>query len=110
MFNADEVIRTAGLRPGSPNKKLDIEFVYEAPEAREVYLAGSFNNWDRTSLPMKKNKRGQWKATVKLAPGKYPYKFVADGDWTVGKYCPEVTVEPSGIVNCTLTVEPEIAA
>jgi hypothetical protein len=49
-------------------------------KAGKVYLAGSFNNWSSTALPMKATDSG-WIAFVKLTPGKYWYKFVADGDW-----------------------------
>ena len=42
------------------------EWVYRewAPGARELYLIGDFNNWDRTATPMQRNKDGVWK--VKL--------------------------------------------
>ncbi len=43
-----------------------VEFTFCAPEAREVFLAGEFNNWDTQSLPMKKGKDGVWKAKIKL--------------------------------------------
>ncbi len=110
MACVDDILRSSGLKPASEKKSMNIEFVYDAPEAKEVYLAGSFNNWDRHGLRMKKNRRGQWKATVNLAPGKYPYKFIADGNWTVGSLCPEVVVDDSGATNCAITVEPQLAA
>lgn len=42
------------------------EWVYRewAPGARELYLIGDFNNWDRTATPMQRNRDGVWK--VKL--------------------------------------------
>ena len=42
------------------------EWVYRewAPGARELYLIGDFNNWDRTATPMQRNREGVWK--VKL--------------------------------------------
>jgi 1,4-alpha-glucan branching enzyme len=52
----------------------DVAFTFHAPEATEVFLAGGFNNWDTSSLPMKKDKDGVWKTTVKLLPGRYEYK------------------------------------
>jgi 1,4-alpha-glucan branching enzyme len=33
-------------------KEKKIEFVFYAPEAMQVFLAGDFNNWDTQSLPM----------------------------------------------------------
>ncbi|SHO60810.1 alpha-amylase family glycosyl hydrolase [Algoriphagus zhangzhouensis] len=31
-----------------------------APAAQQLYLMGDFNNWDRYSHPLKKNRRGDW--------------------------------------------------
>lgn len=48
--------------------------------ADQVFLAGSFNNWSPAALEMQKTDSG-WIADVKLGPGKYWYKFIADGNW-----------------------------
>lgn len=50
--------------------------------AKKVILAGSFNNWDPRMLEMEKTDSG-WIRRVKLGPGKYWYKFIADGNWLV---------------------------
>lgn len=50
--------------------------------AQKVILAGSFNNWNEEKLEMTKTDSG-WIALVKLSPGKYWYKFIADGGWLV---------------------------
>ncbi len=31
-----------------------VQFEFSAPEAREVFVAGEFNNWDERANPMKK--------------------------------------------------------
>jgi 1,4-alpha-glucan branching enzyme len=33
-----------------------IEFTFRAPEAQKVYIAGTFNDWNAKSVPMKKVK------------------------------------------------------
>ncbi len=48
--------------------------------ANKVILAGSFNQWNEEKLSMIKTDSG-WIANVKLSPGKYWYKFIADGNW-----------------------------
>ncbi len=48
--------------------------------AKSVMLAGSFNDWNPAALSMRKTDSG-WIAPVKLGPGKYWYKFIADGNW-----------------------------
>ncbi len=57
-------------------------FLRNYPNANQVVLAGSFNNWDEHSLQMLKTDSG-WIADVKIGPGKYWYKFIADGRWMV---------------------------
>jgi enterochelin esterase-like enzyme len=56
-------------------------FVLNAPDARQVYLAGEMTDWDRGKLPMRKGADGNWRLTVDLGRGEWIYKFVADGKW-----------------------------
>ncbi len=92
------------------NKKVDIEFVYDAPQAKKVSVAGSFNNWDPNASPMKRNKKGQWKTAVKLVPGRYEYKYFADGSWITDPHCREVIANDKGTTNCAISVTPGMAA
>lgn len=50
--------------------------------AKEVILAGSFNNWDEHKYKMHKMDYG-WKYVIPLSGGKYHYKFIVDGEWMV---------------------------
>lgn len=50
--------------------------------AGAVRLAADFTSWAAGSLPMQKDGNG-WSVKVKLRPGKYLYKFVVDGKWTI---------------------------
>ncbi len=52
-----------------------------APEAREVFVAGTFNGWDPWSRAMKRGKGGDWALALDVPPGRYEYKFVIDGRW-----------------------------
>ena len=53
------------------------------PEAAgaAVFLAGEFNGWNPTRTAMERMGDGVCRATVELADGRYPYKFVVDGNW-----------------------------
>ena len=55
-------------------------FSCKAPDAREVYLAGSFNGWEATPLA-DPDGDGIWMASIPLPPGRYEYAFVIDGRW-----------------------------
>jgi len=50
--------------------------------ARKVFIAGSFNNWDVSETPMKYTEEG-WKVDLYLDPGEYYYKFILDGEWLI---------------------------
>ena len=48
-------------------------------QAREVHLAGDFNQWDTRSTPMKRKKDGSFAVTLSLEPGRaYQYRYVVD--------------------------------
>ncbi len=57
----------------------DLVFVYHDDEARQVSLAGEFNNWSFVSNPLMKDTSGLWHCKVATpGPGSYQYKFVVD--------------------------------
>jgi len=62
-------------------KNRKITFSLEAADAGEVYLAGEFNDWNPTGLPMKKSADGKWKKQISLPPGQFEYKFLVDDQW-----------------------------
>lgn len=63
------------------------QFCRHAPEAKAVYLAGSFNEWNPEDLAMEKGAEGTWSLNLDLPPGRYEYKFVVDGAWSCGEPC-----------------------
>jgi 1,4-alpha-glucan branching enzyme len=62
-------------------KRRRIEFVLEMPLAGQVILMGDFNQWDPKKHPMRKDKKGAWRKTVMIYPGRYEYRFWVDGEW-----------------------------
>jgi len=58
-----------------------VTFRLAAPDAAEVSLGGSFNNWNGSKHLLKKKPGGFWEKTLMLPPGRYEYKFVIDGNW-----------------------------
>ena len=90
-------------RVKTPTKKVQFEF--PAPEALEVYLAGKFNNWDIKVNPMKKDKKGTWKISLSLNPGRYEYRFLVDGKWENDPACCDCVPNEFGSQNCVRIVE-----
>jgi 1,4-alpha-glucan branching enzyme len=87
----------------SPSKKR-VQFRLDAPGAKSVTLAGSFNGWDRTEKPMKRDEMGMWKIQMTLAPGAYEYRFVVDGEWQDDPACQDRCANPFGTENCLAKV------
>ena len=83
----------------------EVEFIYQTPDAKKVCIAGKFNDWNTKSLPMKKDKDGTWKIKVKLAPGKYEYKYFVDGAWAQDLPCADLAPNPFGTFNCEIKVD-----
>ena len=59
-----------------------ILFQYLALQAREVLLAGDFNQWVATPL-LRQGVDGLWQRVVPLRSGAYRYKFLVDGEWVL---------------------------
>lgn len=79
-------------------------FRLNAPEAGEVCLAGSFNSWDPSSRPLKRDQKGVWTATLMLAPGVYEYRLVVDGQWCDDPNAAERRPNEHGTYNCVVTI------
>ncbi|HVZ18854.1 MAG TPA: glycogen-binding domain-containing protein [Terriglobales bacterium] len=89
-----------------------VAFVCHPSTAEAVFLAGSFNGWDPTATPMMLGKDGQWTVSLTLAPGRYEYKFVVDGEWCCEPDCtalspegPHCIMNDFGTMNCVLEVK-----
>ena len=85
-------------KPKTKTKK--VEFNLYLPDAERVFLAGDFNNWDFVSLPMKRDGDGIWETHIDLPPGRYEYRFWADGTWHDDPNAHEMVTNPFGNQNC----------
>jgi MinD-like ATPase involved in chromosome partitioning or flagellar assembly len=83
-----------------------IAFVTLYPRAQSVQVAGDFNGWQPTKLPMEKvADTGVWQASVKLPTGKYRYRLVVDGQWQQDPYNEITELNPFGGFNSILEVK-----
>jgi len=65
-----------------------ILFQYIAPQAKEVLVAGDFNQWVGEPL-MRRNGDSLWQRIIPLRRGGYRYKFLVDGEWQLDPKAPE---------------------
>ena len=82
-----------------------VRFEAEFPDAKVIFLAGDFNDWDPTTRRMKRVKKGEdtFLAVVELEPGRYEFKYVVDGEWLC---CPsaERSATEDGFENSVVVV------
>jgi len=85
-----------------PQPQVVLEFVN--PAAKRVCVAGSFNNWQPERTPLRLSGNGRWSGDLKVAPGRYEYLFVVDGQWLPDPNARESVQNPFGGKNSVLTV------
>jgi len=75
------------------------------PRAKTVQIAGDFNNWQPEKTVMKNiDDQGKWELDLFLAPGRYRYRMVVDGQWQQDPYNENTEVNPYGEYNSVLEV------
>lgn len=73
-------------------------------EARVVVLAGSFNNWNESQLLFARE-GDEWVCRLDLAPNRYAYKFVVDGNWLLDPANPDTEEDEYGNLNSVLIIK-----
>ena len=82
-----------------------IHFQVSAEPGNDVFLTGTFNNWDPSQHQMRDDQgSGTFKITLDLPAGRYEYKFVVNGEWRSDTNCPEWVVNDHGSLNSVTTV------
>jgi len=69
------------------------------PEAKEVQLAGDFNDWMPHTTPMRPLPNGDFEARLRLPRGKYRYRLVIDGRWSHDLHNSNVETNDYGELN-----------
>ncbi len=76
------------------------------PRAKNVQIAGDFNNWQPENAPMEKiGANGVWQIKLPLTLGKYRYRFVVDGQWQQDPYNEQTELNPFGELNSVIEVK-----
>jgi hypothetical protein len=93
-------------RSGYRQDSCEVTFQMAAPDARNVFLAGEFNNWQLEPLTFREgDNTGVWERRFSLRPGNYQYKYFIDGQWIVDPENPLRIVNERGSVNSLLKVK-----
>jgi hypothetical protein len=71
-------------------QKARVTFKCMAPNASQVYLVGSFNDWNPTVTPLKKTLKGHWSVTLTIPQGSYEYRYLVDNQWFTDPNTPHI--------------------
>jgi chromosome partitioning protein len=84
----------------------EVFFSSRFESARQVLVAGDFNNWSPMVTPMHPNgKPGEWTMRLPLLPGRYRYRLVVDGKWMTDPFNRYVEANQFGELNNIVEVE-----
>lgn len=82
-----------------------VRFGLSTEPGSEVFVAGTFNDWNPTVDQLKDNPgSGHCRAILRLPPGRHEYKFVVNGKWIADPNCPAFVVNEFGTLNSVVTV------
>ena len=103
--------RKTSRRPSKPAYPVTFRFTFAG--AKQVYLLGSFNDWDPSRASAMRFRKGEWTATLNLDTGIYAYKFkvtsdspLPDDGWMRDPGNPLVAENQFGTLNSLVAVPP----
>jgi 5'-AMP-activated protein kinase regulatory beta subunit len=88
-----------------------VELVCYAPEAQQVFVAGTFSEWRPDAMPLVQDKAGNWRGSLKFPVGHHEFKFIVDCQWCCepgcepeDRDCPKCVPNEFGTMNRVLEV------
>lgn len=87
-------------------KQVTFRFQPVISGVENVFLAGTFNDWNDSKTRMTdEDGDGAYQVTLLLPVGRYQYKFVADGNWITDENAAEFTDDGFGGQNSVIIVD-----
>jgi len=84
-----------------------VRFELTQPDAREVHLAGDFNEWRPGAISLARSPDGVWSVTLPMTVGQHAYQFVIDGQRWVPDPRAAVVDDGFGGRNSVIVVGPK---
>ena len=86
--------------------KKRVTFTVEAQPQSEVAVAGTFNDWQPVPLLGKASEAGvKFMKRIYLPAGRYEYKFLIDGNWSIDPNCSSWSPNEYGSLNSVVDVK-----
>lgn len=88
----------------NPAAMREVRFGYFQPDAREVFVVGSFNGWNPRATPLKRDALGDWSVQLQLPAGEYHYRLQVDGEWRDDPSAQQTSMNPYGGFDAVIAV------
>jgi 1,4-alpha-glucan branching enzyme len=95
-----------GLRRIPPSEEVQTTLRLYRPDARKVFIVGTFNGWRVDATPLTNAGNGEWDLSLMLKPGTHEYRFLIDGQWSDDPQATDRVKNPYGGWNSVLKVGP----
>jgi 1,4-alpha-glucan branching enzyme len=94
-----------GRRTAQATRKR-VTFRFQTSEHAQVYVAGTFNDWDPATHQLKPGAANGrlYRTRISLPRGTREYKFVVNGDWLADPECVDWVMNPFGSINSVAKV------
>lgn len=89
------------MAPNTTRKR--IRLTIAADDNSEVYVAGTFNDWDPRMIRLT-GEKGIYSTTLLLPKGRHQYKFIVNGTWCTDPACRDWAHNYLGSLNSVLEV------
>jgi len=103
-------LRPERAAPAATSHLTPVQFVFVAPGARSVALAGDFNQWSPTATPLTADAGAVWSVVVPLGLGAFTYSFIVDGrEWRADPSAPAAPDDyghPSSVIYVAMEERP----
>ena len=87
-----------------------VTFHFRSEPGSDVYLAGSFNNWDPFMHKLRETSPGFYQLTIRVAAGRHFYHFIDNGDRTVDPLNTRRVLNPNGAFVSVLELGPRLSS
>lgn len=102
---ATSTVRASAPPPvPTPMELQRVRIGYFQPDAREVFVLGSFNSWNPRATPLKRDSLGDWSTELSLPRGEYHYRLMVDGEWRDDPTAQQTAMNPYGGFDAILVV------
>ncbi len=92
------------MKTTSPSTQQRVLFSVSAQPGNQVYLSGTFNNWEPDSIKMKDTGNGHFQHSVIIPKGRHEYKFIINDEWVADPECPHWNANEHGSLNSVIQV------